>query len=266
MNKSFQKNYKIINLIILCLLTVLTTSCYGPRLNKKYNDSNLPKPVLASHYDENIKVDLKELIVTNGENAWAKDAKWDEYIFNIDKLINKDIYIESIFIVDSLDGEAIALNSRRSLNKATKKTIKKYKKNGIKIKLGNGYSNVLVGSISGLVVSTGVGAGIASTGSVALSAGTLTTAGGAVFVAVPVLAVGGIIKIVNNSKINNKIQERNTELPLKIENSTLVDLFYPAVPSPKKIIINYKVNETSHSLTIDLADYFKLLHYKITED
>ncbi len=254
--------FKISFTLVLC---VLLSACYGPRLNKHNPQANQSvAPTIATTRDDAIKIDLQFLLVRNSARSWAKDAKWDEYIFNISNLIDDEVIIENISIVDSLGYALDPQTTRKKLNKATKKTKQRFKKAGIKIKLGNGSSHMLTKSISGTVVGAGIGAGIASGGGVTMTAGTLTTAGGAVFVAVPAALVGGIVKIVNNSKVNNKIKKRQTTLPVDINgnSSNLIDLFYSAIPSPEKIIINYSINNQKYKLKLVLPESFNGLHYK----
>ncbi len=179
---------------------MVLSSCIGPRLNKQNNQSkNEFVRILSSNEDDNIKVDLVDLLVKNSPNSWAKGAKWDEYIFNISNFTEKNITIESIKILDSLNYFSKIATSRSKLIKGSKLAKKRFKKEGIKVKIGNGTGKLIAAQIGGYIVGAGIGAGIASGGSVAVSAGTLTTAGGAVFVAVPVAIISGVIKIVNNN-------------------------------------------------------------------
>ncbi|MBL4661474.1 MAG: hypothetical protein JKY19_14040 [Alcanivoracaceae bacterium] len=227
------------------------------------NQSNV-YPILANSSDKIIEVSLNKLLVRNSSGSWAKDAKWDEYIFHIENISDKSITIENITIIGALDKTFIPLTTRRHLNKETRSTINRYKKAGIKIKLGDGSTNMLAGSLTGAVVGTGIGAGIASTGALTTSAGTLTTAGGAVVVAIPALAIGGIVKIVNNTKVSNQIKKRQTQMPLSIstKQKEIIDLFYSAIPGPKQIEILYSDSNEQHVLIMNLGEKFNKLHYK----
>lgn len=249
-------------ILIIVFMNVCLSSCYGPRLNKKHEESISNNNVLAVVSDINLKIKLDELMVRNTQGSWAKDANWDEYKFIIDNLSNQNITIENITVIDGLNREVFPESNRRALNKQTRLMKNRFKKAGIKIKLGKGSTNIVTTSVTGVVLGTGLGAGVASGGSVAVSAGTLTTAGGAVVVAVPAIAIGGIIKIVNNSKVNNRIQDRQTLLPLQMNDRlNLLDIFYPATPSPTQINVTYLIDEQKHSLNLMLPENFKALHY-----
>jgi len=251
------------SIFTVTFMIVFLTSCYGPRLNKKHEESNIDNQSLAANFDSNISITLQKLIVRNSKDSWAKDANWDEYIFSIDNLNSQEITIHKISITDGLNIEVLPEVTRRSLNKKTRKTKNRFNKQGIKIVLGKGSTGIATASVTSVALGTGLAAGAASSGSIAVSAGTLTTAGGAVVVAVPAIAIGGIIKVVNNSKINNKIQERQTILPFKLSDGiNSLDIFYPAIPSPKIVTITYLINDQEHRLNLTLPESFKGLHYK----
>ena len=256
-------NYKVHTLLAITIIPLFLSSCYGPRLNKKHEETKTGNQSLAKIYNENLALNFEKLIVRNSQDSWAKDANWDEYLFVIDNINNQNITIENITVTDGLSRDVSPEITRRALNKNTRKTKKRYNKAGLKLKLGKGSTGIVATSITGVALGTGLAAGAASGGSLAVSAGTLTTAGGAVVVAVPAIAIGGIIKIVNNSKINNRIQERQTKLPLKLTDGlNSLDIFYPAIPSPSQVNINYKINNQEQTLKLSLPNSFKELHYK----
>ena len=264
-NNKINHTTSIIKVTLLLTWIVLLTACYGPRINKKnIKTKSTTFPIITTASDQKIKVSLNKIFVRNLPGSWARDAKWDEYIFHIENLGNSAIEIDKIMVKGGLNEKHKPLTTRKKLNSATKTTIKDYKNAGFKIKLGEGSTKALLGSLTGTVISTGIGAGIASTGGLSIGAGTLTTAGGAVIIAVPVLAIGSIVKLVNNRKVSKQIKKRQTSLPLSVSSSdtSLVDLFYSAVPGPQSIEVWYSDTEGSHLLKLDLGDTFKALHYK----
>ncbi len=254
----------ILYMLSICSF-IVTSSCYGPRINKKNIDgSAVPKHPIAKSRDGSLKLTLENLLVRNSPSSWAKDANWDEYIFQFENLSDSVIIIEDIAVINSLDLEVTLRKNRKDLNKATKLVKKLFKQSGIKLKIGEGSTQMLETSITATVLGAGLGASAASGGTIGLSAGTLTTAGGAVFVAVPAIAIGGILKIVNNSKINNEIIKRQTHLPIAIKPSekTSIDLFYPIIPGPRSIIVEYEIDGRVHYLKQILNENLSHLHYK----
>ncbi len=84
----------------------------------------------------------------------------------------------------------------------------------------------------------------------------------AVVVLVPVLAVGGIVRGVNNSKVNNQIETRQTLLPVvlqKEEEKNLV-IFYPLAPSPGQLELNYVDSRGEHTLIVGTQSALERLH------
>jgi len=266
MKPSFLNASFLLKTIVLLFICSFLVSCFGPRLNKRFNDQEFSKEfsLFTGGEDENIKIELNYLLVRNSHGSWAKDAKWDEYIFSAINKSNKFIEITKITVFDSLEYETLPKTTRKELLKATKLMKKRYRKAGIKIKLGNGSTRMLAESIGGTLVGAGIGASIASGGGITVSAATFTTAGGAVLVAAPAILIGGIVKAMNNGKINKEIQRRQSSFPVPIskKSSSVIDVFYSAIPSPRGIKIEYLVNNEARSLEVPLGNNFEGLHYK----
>jgi hypothetical protein len=84
-----------------------------------------------------------------------------------------------------------------------------------------------------------------------------------------VLAVGGVFRGINNSKVNNQIEIRQTELPIELneqEEKNLV-LFFPLVPSPRQIELTYadsrgeyKLVGGEYKLVVDTQSSLEGLH------
>ncbi len=85
---------------------------------------------------------------------------------------------------------------------------------------------------------------------------------------VPALAVGGIVRGVNNSKVNKQIESRQTLLPItlqKDEKKTL-NIFFPLSPSPRQIQLTYVDAQGEHTLIIDTQAALEGLHLVKTAD
>ena len=84
----------------------------------------------------------------------------------------------------------------------------------------------------------------------------------------PALAVGGIVRGVNNSKVNNEIELRQTLLPLEIpacEKQGLT-VFFPLAPSPNFVELIYVDATGEHSLIIDTSEALDGLHIEAPKD
>jgi hypothetical protein len=158
-------------------------------------------------------------------------------------------------VVDSLGTPIEPRQSRKQLVKGTKETKRRYKGEGLKVKAGVS-GGVLLGT--GIVVI----AGTSSTGAAGLAGASAAGGAAAVVLLVPVLAVGGIIRGINNSKVNNQIESRQTLLPIvleKEEKKNLV-LFFPLSPSPRRIEISYVDRRGDHTLIVDTQAALEGLH------
>ncbi len=252
-------------IMVIMLLSLLLSACFGPRLNRKnLNNETDPQFIVAQSSNQHIKVTVNALLFRNHPSSWAKDAKWDEYIFTVDNLSDLPITIDNVYIFGALDERHSPQTNRIQLLGATRATKKRYKNAGNKIKLGAGSTKALMGSITGTALGVGLGAGIAGSTAVSTSAGTLTAAGGAVVVAVPLIAIGGITKLVINKKVSNQIKNRQTTMPITVDmqQNQLIDLFYSAVPGPQRIEIKYQLGNNAHQLNIDLSEQLSQLHFK----
>lgn len=245
-------------LFIVVSSLLLLTACGGPRLNRKHQPPVEVNPILVADFDA-FNIQINQLLIRNGQYTWAKDANWDEYILQIATLSNTPIVFENILLIDAFGDQVTSLNERRELNKATRNSKRKYKNHGYKIKFGAGSTHMTTASLSG-ALGAGLAAGtVTTTGSI----GTLTGAGVGVAVAVPALVITGVVKIVNNSKVNNFINKRYTALPITLHSEVkIVDLFYPATPVPQTLRIDYQMKGNFYQAEVDLTVLLADLHLK----
>ncbi len=145
--------------------------------------------------------------------------------------------------------------NRSQLVKGTKETKRRYKGEGLKVKAGVS-GGVLVGT--GIVVA----AGTSGVGAAAAAGSGAAAGAAAVVLLVPVLAVGGIVRGVNNSKVNNQIESRQTLLPVVLqeeEEKNLV-IFFPLSPSPGQLELTYVNSRGEHTLIVDTQAALEGLH------
>ena len=99
---------------------------------------------------------------------------------------------------------------------------------------------------------------------VAVVGGTELLAGAALggLVLAPVLAVGGVMRGVNNSKVNKQIEYRQAPLPivLQAEKETSLNVFFPLAPPPRQVEITYADSQGEHTLIIDTHAVLDGLH------
>jgi len=249
----------------LLLLACVLTGCGGTKVLKE------PQPIqttqsLATASDKRVNASLDWVIVRDGPGTWAKNADWDEYLMSVSNQSDNPIQIISLTVVDSLDIQIESQPGRKPLVKGSKKTAGRYKDSGIEVKAGRGVGTLLVAGAA--VTAVGVGVGIATMGPILGAASAGAGAGAAVgglLLLGPAIAIGGIVRGVNNSGVNKQIVARQTTLPLDIPagEELGLDVFFPLAPSPQRVVLIYADATGEHSLVIDTREALDGLHIDV---
>lgn len=252
--------------IAFLLSACLLAGCGGTKVLKEAQPIQTNKP-LAATSDQQVSATLDWVIVRDGPGTWAKNADWDEYLLRVNNQSDRSIMVTRLTVVDSLDTRIESQPGRKQLVKSSKKTAKRYKESGVKVKAGMGVGALLASGAA--VTVAGVGIGVATMGPVlgAASAG----AGAAVAAGLllgPALAVGGVVRGVNNSKVNTQIEQRQTVLPLEVaaNEDLALDVFFPLAPSPKMVELVYTDATGEHRLVIDTSTALDGLHIDAPQD
>ena len=258
MNKSIIRlAYAIPLLVSACLLT----GCGGTKVLKEPEPMQITQ-ALGAVSDQQVTATLDWVIVRDGPGSWAKNADWDEYLLSVNNQSDQPISVTSITVIDSLDAQIEPQAGRKKLVKSSKETARRYKKSGVKVKAGRGAGTMLVAGAA--VTAVGVGAAAATTYGAAMgaAAGSAGAAAGGLLLLGPALAVGGIARGVNNSKVNTQIELRQTTLPIEIPASGDVnlDVFFPLAPSPKRVELTYTDANGENTLVIDTSVALNGLH------
>jgi len=201
------KNLLVLSGFLLLLLGLF--GCGGTKVLKE------PEPLvvtqsLATASDQHLSATLDWVIFRDGPGTWAKNVDWDEYMIGVQNLGGDSLQLTNITVVDSLGTPIEPRQNRKQLVKGTKETKRRYKGEGLKVKAGVS-GGVLIGA--GVVAA----AGTSGVGAAAVAGGGAAAGAAAVVVLVPVLAVGGIVRGVNNRKVNNQIESRQTLLPVSLQ-------------------------------------------------
>jgi len=196
------KNRNIASLLSFLCFACSLSGCGGAKLLKA------PAPLeatdsLARAADGRLSATLEWVIVRDGPGTWARNADWDEYMIRVQNLNGEPVQITSIAVVDALGTVIQPRDSRKQLVAGTKETKRRYKDEGVKVEVGAGAGKLLAGA--GIAAATGAAATMAAVG-YGTAAGAATV-GSIIFV--PALAVGGVVRGVNNSKVNQQIESRH---------------------------------------------------------
>ena len=237
------------------LLLIALAGCGGSKVLKE------PEPLvvtqsLANAADESLSVTLDWVIVRDGPGTWAKNVDWDEYLIRVRNLSGDSLRVTDIVIVDSLGTRIDIGANRKTLVKGSRQTKRRYKGEGLKVKAGSSAGKMMVaGAVTGAAaMSVGAAAVFSSSALAGAAVGGLVLA--------PVLAVGGIFRGVNNSKVNNQIEIRQTILPVDLQKDEEknLDVFFPLSPSPLQLELTYGDSRGNHTLIIDTQAVLDGLH------
>ena len=240
---------------LLCLATLLA-GCGGAKLVRD-PVAREPTQALAAAADDRLAATLDFVIVRNGPGAWAKNGDWDEYLLRTRALGASPVQVLRVEVVDSLGRALSPAASRKALVKASRDQVRRYRSSGLKVRAGLG---------GAAIAATGIGAGLGAGGVVASGGGMLGgVAGATTFMLVaPAFGVAGIVRAVNNSKVDKEIRRRQTPLPQAVSRDSDVplDLFFPLAPSPSAVRITYADATGEHRLEIDIRDALSGLHLR----
>ena len=166
-------------------------------------------------------------------------------------------------MVDSLDARIDARSSRKALVQDSEETLENYKDSGIKIKAGQGAATMMDAGAAayaagGIVLAAGAG----SSGACAVSGGVAAASVGLVLAA-PARVIGGIVRAVDNSAVNEEIGLWQSQLPIELlagADSSPQVIFFPLAPSPKTVEITCTDAEGARILDLDLRTALKGLY------
>lgn len=208
------------------------------------------KPV-AEARDERVLASIERLIVPNSADAWVCNAGWDEYLVRIHALSGEPVQIREIAIFDALEQRIESRAERSDLVDGTHEIERRYEQSGKLVRADgtNGWVAAGVGVAGGGIV--------AATGSpsVAFMAG--GPAMGAVIAGtcLVLLAHAGVVRLVNNVRVNSEIQRRRTTLPVDLARGeeASIDVFFPVTPLSERAEVVYIDGQGEHRLQVDTS-------------
>jgi len=248
--------FTFVSLLSACVLA----GCGGTKVLKEPLPLVVTQP-LATASDERLVATLQWVIVRDGPGTWARNADWDEYMIGIRNVNGESLQVSNVIVVDSLGTEIEPRYDRKSLVKGTRKAKRRYKGEGLKVKAGLS-GTVLLGA------SAVTAASLSGAGTAAVAGGGAAAGAVAVVALIPVLAVGGALRGINNIKVDIQIESRQALLPVVLpedEEKNLI-LFFPLSPSPQRIEISYVDNGVNYTLILDTQAALDGLHLVQAKD
>ena len=257
-------------LLGLALASLLLSACAGGSKLLREPVPLVIEAPLVSGGDAQLSASLDWVIIPGGPGTWAKNAYWDEYLLTVESEVPWPLAITGVAVVDGLRAAQPAMNERKQLVAATKDAQKRFRKAGYDPQVGAGVDGLMAaGAIAGgygAFAGAQLAAALAPLG-VSSGAATAMAASGAVVVGGPVLAVGGIVRSVNNHRVNDEILARQAALPLTLEpgTPTVLHVFVPITPGPRRVDVQYRIGALTKTVTLDVADDLGGLHLAAPE-
>ena len=245
--------------LAVSLAVLVLSACGGAKVVKE------PQPVevttaLAEAADAHLAARLDWVIVRNASTAWAKNADWDEYHLRVRNLSATPIELLDVSVFDSLGTRVQPLGTRKQLVTGSKSSARRYRDSGLKVKAGVGGTGLI---IAGATATGAVGAAYLYAVGMAPGMGmSVSAAGAGLLVAGPAVFAIGIVRAVNNTKVNNRILALQSTLPLSIAGNAeqRLILFYPLAPAPGQIQVRYRDTQGEATLDIDTTQALAGLH------
>jgi hypothetical protein len=239
----------------MLILALSLPGCGGAKVLKE-SEAYVATQELVTASDQHLIADLDWVIYRDGPGTWAKNVDWDEYLITVRGRGGDSLQITNITVLDSLGSRVEPRQNRSQLVKGTKEAKRRYKGEGLKVKAGMGTGTLLAAGAASVAGSAAV---VASAGVFSSTAATAATGG---LILVPAFAVGGVLRGVNNSKVNKQISVRQTQLPyvLPVEEDRTLHIFFPLTPSPRQIEITYVDSQGDHILIVDTQTALEGLH------
>ena len=246
--------------LVLISMFVLT-GCGGAKVLKN-PEAHVVTQELVTGSDQTLSADLDWVIVRDGPGTWAKNVDWDEYLITVRNVGGESIRITNITVLDSLGTRVESRNDRKQLVKGTKETKRRYKGEGLQVKAGWGTGTLFAAGAASVAGSAAV---VASAGVFSSTAGVAATGG---LILLPAFAVGGVVRGVNNGRVNKQIESRQTPLPLVLQDDEdqTIHAFFPLTPSPIQIEVPYVDSEGDHILVVDTQAALEGLHLAQAEE
>lgn len=257
-------------LVLLCAASLALSACGGTKLVRNAAPvAPLDQPIAVAA-DAKLAAQVNFIIVRNGPGAWARNGDWDEYLLQVRNASANPVEIRSVDVTDSSGFTAVQLADRADLVQASKLTAKRYRNAGIKVSAGHGGAGMVAAGVGAGVV--GYGAAVAAGTSAALGAGGAAGGGaaaaaGGFILAAPVLVGVGVARMVNNGKVDHRIESRATPMPVSIPagGDVLLDVFFPISPSPRHVTLRYSDAQGVHQLELDTRQALHGLHLAIPD-
>ncbi|MGA2445666.1 MAG: hypothetical protein ABSG50_09600 [Opitutaceae bacterium] len=227
----------------LAALSVLLSGCVSTKY--KMARENTPPPMLLNlaATQPPLEVALNMVIIYQGPGSWKRAAFWDEYVVTLHNQGDQPLTIASAALADPLGVTHAPGVDPWALEKESKTLERKF------LDAGVGFVRYAGGGV--VIVGAGAG-GVAAAGIFSASAGVVA---GATVIALPMyyLTVWATNSD-NKAGIVAEFSRRRLALPLTLApgETRIGSLFFPMVPSPRTLSLQWSSGTSAGDLTLPL--------------
>ncbi len=262
---------RYLKLLQIVAAGALLDACGGSRVLNKPVEVELTRP-LAVAADARVSATLVWVTVKDGPGTWASNAFWDEYHVRVGNHSGDAVSIKQLQAIDALQATHVPAADRDTLLYHSKQTEERFADRQLTVQPGNGTFGMVAAGVAGGTVAlaaTGYVSGTALVSSAGLSTAGLSSVpaiAAAAYLA-PVLIVGSIVHVANNSEVSDEIASRRSEMPIELASGEEVDLrvFFPVTPSPQALLLIYNDGSATRVLNVDTSDVLSGLHFATDE-
>jgi hypothetical protein len=213
--------------------------------------SPVPVAALQTVAISEVAANVDTVIVFRGPGSWKTEAYWDEYVVSLTNRSGEPLTIESAVLTGFQNDPAIAGDDPWLLEKSSKTWWQNVRSSetGRMLKLGG--VTVLTGaSAVGVALSGGIFGPTSASALAAANALALVT------VAIPIYAVGSVVRNVSSRhEVEAEFKRRRLALPVSLtpDQSTKGSLFFRLTPGPQRLALTYRANGALREAVIDLT-------------
>jgi hypothetical protein len=234
----------------MCLLT----ACLSPRYKAASKNTPPARALNVNFPPAPLGANLNSVIIFGGPGSWKREAFWDEYVVTFHNQGDQPLQIAAAMLADYAGTPRSAGDDPWTLERESKTLERRYKDAGM------AFARIAAPRVLVAAAEPGViaGAGIGAAGAAAAATATV--------VALPVygLAIWSINSR-NKSAIKAEFTRRRLPLPVSLApgETRTGSLFFPMVPNPRSLTVNWSDEAGSHDAVLPL-DFLHGLHVTAT--
>ncbi len=202
-----------------------------------------PLPLALAREENGLVITVDGLVVPNGAGSWIRDAGWDEYQLTLENRSDGSLELRGFALLDPAEEWRTAGTDPKELEDESKQLNRLYKDIGI---------SIAIGAVPFATVAMAGGGAAALTSSVALTA----------MILAPAFLVAGGSYLVSSRQVENRDQRyaawemETRSIPVSLElgpgEQISGSLFFPIVPSPDALVVQYTRDGEPRSVRLEL--------------